>query len=366
MNPRLVQWLRAVLALVLCLAGGCRRPDVPDRPVPLPLEEDAIHGVGYVEPASEVRRLSFARGGRITQCRVEPGQRVDAGAVLAQQDCSEEAAALALSEAELALAVAELDALMDGAHPAEVDSLRAREQAAAADLRLARQELDRQHSLSRNGAGLRAQVEDAQVRMESAEAWQQAATSALRHAETRVRSTAKAVALRRVDVARAQVQVARERLETRTLRAPVAGTVLEVLRRGGDRAQDVGDDPVLLLGDLDQLRVRAEVDETQSLRLREGALARIGGPNLLGRQLEGFVTVVKPIMGPKTVFSRAAAERQDLEMRQVFIPLPSHTDLPVGLKVDVRIAAADRRTTAGSGGHPEASSSPSAAGTRSR
>lgn len=105
-----------------------------------------------------------------------------------------------------------------------------------------------------------------------------------------------------------------------------------------------------MLGDLDRLRVRAEVDETQALLVGEGAAAWIGGPNLHGREMEGRVAGVKPIMGPKTVFSRAAAERQDLEMRQVFIPLPAGTALPVGLKVDVRISSASSQAEWDPGG----------------
>jgi hypothetical protein len=51
----------------------------------------------------------------------------------------------------------------------------------------------------------------------------------------------------------------------------------------------------------------------------------------------GTVTLVKRVMGNKTVFSHEASERKDLDVIQVLIDLPDDFSAPLGLQVDVDI-----------------------------
>ena len=51
----------------------------------------------------------------------------------------------------------------------------------------------------------------------------------------------------------------------------------------------------------------------------------------------GRVTLVKTIMGKKTVFSRESAERKDLEVLQAFIEPDEPLNVPIGLKIDVEL-----------------------------
>jgi HlyD family secretion protein len=56
------------------------------------------------------------------------------------------------------------------------------------------------------------------------------------------------------------------------------------------------------------------------------------------RSYHGRSVALKAIMGRKTLFSRAATERKDVDVLQVFIETDQPLDVPIGLEVDVRIS----------------------------
>jgi HlyD family secretion protein len=330
-------WIALLLLVASQVAGcGARSDDTGHSPRP----PERIHGVGFIEPSSEVRRLGFEHGGRIAESSLQPGVVVAAGTLLARQESTEDVAALRTAEAEVSLAEAELAHLRSGAHPGEI--LRLREEAAAAieAVGQARRTLERQEALARSAAERRADLEDAAIGLRIAESRERASSGALDEAIHRVRETAVAAASRRVEVARARAAAAAARVSARELRAPVAGTVLDVMVRAGDLVPEGTEHPTILFGDLGRLRVRAEVTETEVLAVRTGARAVLRGPCLRGASLVGVVEGLKPIMGPKTLFSRAAAERRDLDTLEVFIALPEGSQFPIGLEVDVEIEPA--------------------------
>jgi multidrug resistance efflux pump len=135
----------------------------------------------------------------------------------------------------------------------------------------------------------------------------------------------------------AQLAVARANVAEMELRAPSEGTVLEILHRAGDSAFTAYPEPVIIFGDLTKLRVRAEVDENYAMQLQTGQTAVVVLRNESRTELPGKVALVKRIMGGKTVFTKTATERKDLDVLQVLVDLPPGTALPVGLEVDVRI-----------------------------
>ncbi len=119
--------------------------------------------------------------------------------------------------------------------------------------------------------------------------------------------------------------------------APCDGTVLKILKREGEGISTFVPEAVLLFGDLSRLRVRAEIDERFVNGLCIGQPAEIYGRNLLGKTYTGRVVQVGRIMGDKTFFTRASAERNDLHVLQVVIEIEPGFSAPAGLQVDVRI-----------------------------
>jgi HlyD family secretion protein len=66
------------------------------------------------------------------------------------------------------------------------------------------------------------------------------------------------------DAAEARRDQARAALDRLTVRAPISGEVLQVLVRAGEYSQ-LGSGPLVVIGDLSELRVRMDVDETKIL-----------------------------------------------------------------------------------------------------
>ena len=94
---------------------------------------------------------------------------------------------------------------------------------------------------------------------------------------------------------------------------------------------------VALFGDPTRLRVRAGVDERVVAGLKIGQKATVFGRGLGARQHCGRVVLIKSIMGKKTVFSRSASERKDLDVIQVMVEMDQGFAAPIGLEVDVTV-----------------------------
>lgn len=141
--------------------------------------------------------------------------------------------------------------------------------------------------------------------------------------------------------AQARVEQLRLDIERRTIRAPVAGQVLQIDTRLGEFAQSGSPaPPLMLLGDASRLRVRVDVDENEAWRVRPGAPAEAflrGNPQLhTPLQFER----IDPYVVPKTSLTGASAERVDTRVLQVLYrfdraALPAY----VGQQVDVFIEA---------------------------
>jgi HlyD family secretion protein len=92
-----------------------------------------------------------------------------------------------------------------------------------------------------------------------------------------------------------------------------------------------------LFGDLSRLHVRADIDERFVQLLRAGQSAEIFGRNLAGKRYRSRVLSVEPLMGGKTVFTRASSEKKDLDVVQVILEMEPGFRAPPGLRVDVEI-----------------------------
>jgi HlyD family secretion protein len=156
----------------------------------------------------------------------------------------------------------------------------------------------------------------------------------LRHS---VRREDREVAEAAVAAAEARLGLGKRQVEDTILRASCDGTVLELLKREGEGSRLTDSEPVLIFGDLSQLLVRAEIDERFVTALQIGQQASVFGKGLRGRQFQGRVVLIKPIMGQKTVFSRSSTERKDLDIVHVLLEMQSDFSAPIGLEVDVKI-----------------------------
>ncbi len=128
-------WLGFLLTLAL---AGCRQPELQVKPTPTAASAAVAVGaptVGRIVAGARIVptqsvALSFAGGGIVTQVPVELGEQVTAGQVLVQLDTALLSHQLALAEANLAGAQAQLDQLSRG--PTEQNLAAAKQNLASA------------------------------------------------------------------------------------------------------------------------------------------------------------------------------------------------------------------------------------------
>jgi len=155
--------------------------------------------------------------------------------------------------------------------------------------------------------------------------------------EVRTRENDVAVAQAQLEAAQAQVGQDLVRLARLTVRAPRTGTILQVNIRPGEYASATPKDPAMILGDVEHLQVRADVDEQNASRLQPGqtATAYLKGDTTKPIEL-GFVRI-EPYVVPKTSLTGASTERVDTRVLQVIYSFerPKDRAVYVGQQVDL-------------------------------
>ncbi|MEH2500444.1 HlyD family secretion protein [Bradyrhizobium sp. AZCC 1678] len=146
------------------------------------------------------------------------------------------------------------------------------------------------------------------------------------------------------DLAAAQLQEAEAAVERLTVRAPVAGDILQVNVAPGEYAQTgTLSKPLILMGDTQTLHVRIDIDENDAWRFIQGTPAKgfLRGNSAISFDLR--FAYVEPFVVPKTSLTGLSAERVDTRVLQVIYSV-NRGDLPLyaGQQVDVYVKADGR------------------------
>lgn len=322
----------ALLALAL---AACSQAPAPAVPMPTGAW---IAAAGLVEPAGEERLLIPQSTGRVERVLVAEGDAVTAGELLAELDNAEQQAALAAAEADLAQAEARLAALRNGPRPEEIAAARAADEEARALAEQAASEFARREAMAAR-------------KLIATELLEQARTAASAAAATAKRTRAELDLLlagtRREDLeaataAAAAARAARDRaaamLEKTRVRSPIDGIVLDTGLKAGETVTALSPEPVARIGAMDRLMVRADIDELDVGRIRTGAAATVTADAYPGREFAGQVVYVARRMGPRHAVTDDPTQRRDGKTLQALVALAPGSELPVGLRVDVRIA----------------------------
>jgi HlyD family secretion protein len=299
---------RGIAVLILCLI--CLAP---------PAQAAGIAGFGRIQPAGGTVSVSAAGDDTIAAIRVREGQQVAAGDILAVLG-SRATRELQLEEAKLALAQAELE---------RASGLRIEERKhsdIADNLEWARGRLS---TLKDMDAASYASPEYMEEREQNVvELEQQLEVSKL--ALEKVRGAADLAVTR----AQKQVAIAEAALAESTVRAPLAGTVLKVLGRAGERVGPV----LFMMGDTTTMYVLAEIYESDALRLKPGQKAGISSA-ALPVKLTGVVESAGGMIFRSTLQSLDAAAQTGSRVLEALIrldPNPYAAKL-INLQVDVVI-----------------------------
>lgn len=188
------------------------------------------------------------------------------------------AASLAQARSEVALAESAVSQAKAGEKPAAVAAQQAAIENQQSILRSAETELQRSKNLSRDGLLSAAEVEAAQLRVDTARHAIRRETELLQSLQ-QVRAEDVQVAQRKLEVAITKERYATTELNRNQITSPSSGTVLEIHAYPGET---VTSDGILDLGDVGNMFVVAEVYLSDVPRVREGARATITGEGFGG------------------------------------------------------------------------------------
>lgn len=313
---------------------------------------EGVAGAGIVEASTENIAIGVDVPGVVTALHVDIGDRVRGGDPLFTVDDRAARAELAVRGAALLAAKAELQRLIDQPRPEDLPPARARVAQAEAELADAENQLELWTSV----VDKRAVSEDTLARrryaVQGAEARLQEAKSQLGLLEAGAWAPELEIARAKVAGAESEVLQARTSLDRLTVKAPVDGQVLQKKIRLGEYAPaGVVSEPLMLLGAVETLHVRVDVDENDAWRVRPDlpATAFVRGNPALKAELR-FVRI-EPFVVPKRSLTGDSAERVDTRVLQVIYSFPAKA-LPVyvGQQMDVFIEAGARADTDGAKG----------------
>ena len=312
----------------------------PYLPPPSASFNGKVGAVGIVEASSENIAVSLPVPGMVTAVYIKAGDRVTKGQRLFSLDDRDVRAELALRQSTLDLAKARLEKLEASPRPEEIPPAEARVREAEAQLSDAKVQLDLIESV-RDKRAIR--VEDLERRrraVDIAAAKLDEAKSAL--SLLRAGTWAKDIVVARAEVQQAASQVERVRadLERLTVTAPIAGEILQCkVRLGEYAAAGPLAQPLILLGSVDLLHVRTDVDERDAARVKTGAAVVASVRGDARQKFNLHFVRFEPFVVPKRNLSNEATERVDTRVLQVIYALDKGAPVMPGQQMDVLIEA---------------------------
>ncbi len=134
---------------------------------------------------------------------------------------------------------------------------------------------------------------------------------------------------------RAELSLAEAAVERTRIRAPSDGTVLAVNAKFGELVTPSPDAPVIVFGDVSQMRVKAEVEERDAVKVRVGQKAVIKGDAYPNREFNGTVTSISQMLASPRIATRGVRRPNDIEVLEVMVALEGTSPLLTGMRVDV-------------------------------
>jgi HlyD family secretion protein len=339
--------LAAVAGVLFAVYTVVLARQVPPPAVPLvepPARPDRVKmvaGSGLVEARRENIPIGVNIPGVVTQVFIKKGEKVQAGAPLFRIDDRDYKAQLAVREAELASAKAQLHKLVVAPRPEDIPPSRA-----AADEARARMD-DAEAALARTERLFERQMIAASDYDKDRYAYY-AAKATYAKAKADLERVLAGSWKEDIEIARAAVQLAESQLdnvktnlERLTVRAPMDGEVLQLNVRLGQYAAFAWKEPMIVLGDSKRLHVRVDIDENDLAYFSRGteAVATLKGRPHIRFPLK-FV-YVEPYVIPKQSLTGYNSERVDTRVLQVIYELPDERmlDVYIGQQMDVYVRA---------------------------
>ncbi len=270
--------LLAVVMLGFAIAHVVRSQEqkpkaAPPSPPTEPPFEQTLAGTGIVEASTANVAVASPSPGIVANVFVRAGQHVAARAPLLALDDRPLLAERRVRESRLATARAEWDRLDRLPRPEELPSSAARIREARAMLHERTLHHERGRELFKKNLIGADELEQRQAMMEASREQFARAESEDRLLRAGASETDRAIARARIAEAEALVAQVQTDLERLTVRAPVAGTILQVNVRAGEAVGTGPRPPPILLGETQPLNLRVDLDEQQIAHFRPDAPA---------------------------------------------------------------------------------------------
>jgi len=274
----------------------------PDKPY-----KEAVAATGILEALSENVAIGVPIPGLVTEVMVKVNDPVKKGQPLFKLDDRDLVAEQLSTKAQQEISRAQI--AVSQAQLAKLQS-----------------QLDRMTGVKDSRAVSQEDVENRRRDVAVAEAQVTAAKAQLAAADT---------SLERIDVLIARL----------TVRSPRDGGVIQVNVRAGEYAATSPKNPAMIVGEIDKLQVRADIDEQNATRIRVGqkAYGYLKGDPTITFPLE-FIRI-EPYVIPKVSLTGSSTERVDTRVLQVIYSLARPKELPlyVGQQVDLFIEAPEKK-----------------------
>lgn len=341
MNAKLPVSVVPVALAAALLAAAC----APKAPA------DRVRASGNVE-ATEVQ-VSPKVGGQLLDLKVDEGDRVSQGQVLAVLDTTDARLALQRAKADRDQAAANLALLQAGSRVEDIRQAEAQVKSAEADVAGARDDLasaetdlKRFQALLQSSSGTEKQRDDAATRRNLAQARLQAAEQRVRatreglvHLQKGPRPEEISAARARLASAEAQIATLDQTIADATVVAPLAGVVSQKFVDAGEILAPRTS--IVSIVDLDHAWANIYIDEPAVPRLRLGQAATVYN-DAGGAGLGGTVTFISPKaeFTPRNV--QTAEERSKLVYRIKVTVDNSKGILKPGMPVEADVPLAAR------------------------
>jgi len=293
---------------------------------------------GRVEPGSGEFRINAAILGLVADVPVKINDGVEQGEVLIRLEDEEARARLAAAEAEEGLSRRQRDAQPATSGREDVTKGEDAVYSAEREVTGARFELDAALAGKRKGEATDQQVADARRRLSKAQ--ERVERERLRYAQAQAKSDLPAPnqSESALTAARANVALAGAQLDKTRIRAPKAGTVIELNAKQGELVSPSPEQALAVVGDMSKLRVKAEVDDGEVGKIKVGQKAFVRSINFPDKDFPGKVTAMAPSMATPRINPRGPRRPLDIEVLEVTIELDdTNADLRPGMRVDAFI-----------------------------
>lgn len=288
---------------------------------------------GRVEPKSGEIRIGSSLLGRVAEVTVKVDDKIEEGDLLIRLDDAEARAKLGAAETQAEALREEREKQFvsgrEDVRKAE-DAIYSAERAVTG----ARFEFDFALAEKRSGkSGAEQPLVDARQRLKDANARLDRERLAFVKAQSKANLPAPNSAESAVSAARSEVRLAEAFLDKSRIRSPISGTVLQVNAKDGEVVSPAPE-PLIVIGDMSLVRVKAEVDEHDVAKVKVGQKAYVRSVGFAGKTFEGTVSNIASSLGSAKIGPRGPRRANDVEVLEVTVDLEKGVPLLPGMRVD--------------------------------